>query len=155
MIAEDEFVRRVEADTEMLYRVAHTLLGCDADCADAVQEALTRAWMRRERVREPYFRTWLTRILINECKAQRRRSARTLPREDFPDAAAPEPFDPALRDALERIDERYRLPLLLHYLEGFSLREIAAMLHAPLGTVKARLHRARRALLDEWTEDAR
>ena len=51
-----------------------------------------------------------------------------------------------MRDELARLPEKLRLPLLLHYLEGFPLEEVARMLRLPVGTVKSRLHQGRRAL---------
>ena len=49
-------------------------------------------------------------------------------------------------DALKALDEKYRLPIVLHYLEGYSLEEIAWLLRIPAGTVKSRMHAGRRAL---------
>lgn len=72
---------------------------------------------------------------------------RKIPSEALPETlTAPEPPDPALRDALERLDVKFRLPLVLHYLEGYRVREIAKMLRLPEGTVKRRLHQARKLL---------
>ena len=70
-------VRRMERS---LYRVAMSYTGNAPDAADAVQEALLRAWNRRGTLRdEQYFGTWLMRILINESKTLLRRRRRVLP----------------------------------------------------------------------------
>ena len=59
---------------DMLYHVAKTLLCNDADCADAIQEAIVKAFANLHKLREDsYARTWLTRILINECYGVMRR----------------------------------------------------------------------------------
>ena len=66
----EEFTRAVLEYEKTLYRVAKSMLGSEADCADAAQNALLRAWERLHTLRDPaYFKTWLTRILINECRA--------------------------------------------------------------------------------------
>ena len=72
----DSFARAVEAAGDMLYRVAFNLLRNNDDCRDAMQEAALKAWIKRGTLRdEGRFTTWLTRILINECRnIQRRRS---------------------------------------------------------------------------------
>ena len=142
---QQQFIARTQAVQGRLYRVSRTLLRCDADCEDAVQEAIVKAWVKLDTLREEqYFETWLIRILINECKNVYRRK---IPGEALPETlTAPEPPDPALRDALERLDVKFRLPLVLHYLEGYRVREIAKMLRLPEGTVKRRLHQARKLL---------
>lgn len=74
------FINEVKARERQLYRIARSYLSAEADCADAVQEALTRAWARRETLRDDtLFGTWLTRILINECKTALRRRRRRFP----------------------------------------------------------------------------
>ena len=84
------------------------------------------------------------RILINECKRLR---ARRQPVISVPAA----PFEPdyrALHDALQTLEEKYRLPVVLHYLEGYSLEEIAWLLRVPVGTVKSRMFTGRKRLRD-------
>ena len=150
---EREFCQRVEASRDRLFRIAYAIVRDEQDCADAMQEALLRAWANVGGLREArYFETWLVRILINECRMLRRRNRRVTPVEVLPEREAPPP-DEALRDALEALDERWRLPLVLHYLEGFRVEEVAKLLGIPSGTVKWRLSRARAALRAEWMED--
>ena len=154
MIGEEEFMREVSACERTLYRVSRSLLGSDADCADAVQEALLKAWKHRDRAEVSFFRPWLTRIVINECRTIGRRRARAPLAQEAPDVPAPQ-RDVSLetRDALQRLSAAHRLVLTLHYLEGFSLSEIAKMTRVPLGTVKYRIVQARRALRRELEED--
>lgn len=148
---EREFSERVRAMERRLYRVCATLLPCDADCADAVQEALLKAWRALPSLRrEEFFETWLTRIAINECLRILR--ARRPTQELDERMAAPAPPDGELREALMALDERLRLPVTLHYINGFDISQTARILRLPPGTVKSRLHRARarlRALLKE------
>ena len=152
-------VRRMERS---LYRVAMSYTGNAPDAADAVQEALLRAWNRRGTLRdEQYFGTWLMRILINESKTLLRRRRRVLPMAQRPQPRAAEPpgADAALHEALFRLPSHYRVPLTLTCLEGYTMREAARMLGVPEGTVKARVHRARQQLKEllgeEETDDAR
>lgn len=71
----DFFVQEIEAHSGMLYRVAYTILRNDDACRDALQDAVMKAWEKRFSLREQrYFRTWITRILINACyDAQKKR----------------------------------------------------------------------------------
>ena len=149
-----EFAQRVEAMQGALYRVAYGLLLNRADCADAVQEALLRAWEKRGSLREAaYFETWLTRSLINECYGMLRRRRAALPLDGLPEPAAPPDADPALHDAIARLDRKLRLPVVLHYMEGYGVDDIARMLRVPSGTIKTRLARARALLRLQLTDD--
>ena len=149
---EERFVSEVRAMERTLYRVARGYLRTWDECADAVQEALCKAWDKRKRVDESYFRPWLTRIVINECHNIGRRKKRLIPVAEPERAPAPEPALPELADALEALPEKLRLPLSLHYLEGFSVEEVARILRIPAGTVKSRLHQARNQLRVQWLE---
>lgn len=147
----EEFTRAVLEYESTLYRVAKSMLGSEADCADAAQNALLRAWEKQHTLRDTaYFKTWLTRILINECRVVLRQRVRFVPLEE--EAAegeiAPE-RDSGLYEAVMGLDVKYRVPFVLYYIEGFRTREIASMLKLPEGTVKTRLRRAREILRTE------
>ncbi len=148
-----EFSTRVLEVEGMLYRVAYGILLNQSDCADAVQEALMRGWEKLHTLREEeYFRTWLTRILINQCYSMIRRRRFFLPLDSARTVAAPENSDSELHDAIARLDDKLRLPIVLHYMEGYSVEEIAQMLSQPTGTVKTRLMRARKQLRESLSE---
>ena len=143
----EEFSTRIQAMEGTLYGVARTYLPGPADCADAVQEAVLKAYgslgsLRREECLE----TWVVRILINQCKSLLRKQKRTVLMAQVPDCAAPSGADPALYEAVYSLDLRYRAPFTLYHLEGYSVAEIAGMLRLPQGTVTSRLQRARRIL---------
>lgn len=149
-----EFSRRVLAVEGRLYRISCGMLHEPQDRMDAVQEAVLKAWQNLGRLRrEEFFETWLTRILINECHNIQNARRRSAPMDELPECAAPpEDGNRALRDALASLDEALRLPLLLCYMEGYRVREIAKILRIPEGTVKSRIARAKRklrALLEE------
>lgn len=147
----DEFGAAVVAQTDRMYRIAYTLLRCDADCRDAMQEAALRAWEKRHTLKdERYFATWLTRILINACHDIGRRRQRVAALEDLPEPSVPPP-DPTLSMALAALPEKLRLPLVLHEMEGMPYAEIARALRVPQTTVVGRIHRAKVQLRKELT----
>lgn len=149
-MSDQEYMARVRAMERKLYRIAHAILWSDADCADAIQETVFRGWMKKGGLREEkYFETWLVRILINECRNQLRRQKSTpLPlNEDVRTRLCGElETDMNLRAALQELPEKYRVPLLLHHMEGYGLEDIAKMLKLTPALVKSRLHQARNAL---------
>ena len=155
------YTARVRAMDRKLYRIAKAILARDADCADAIQEAVFKGWMKKGGLREErYFETWLIRILINECRSTlRRRKNDGAPYSDAIDSGYREDTveDVHLRRCLLSLPEKYRMPLLLHHLEGYRLDEISRMLDVPQPMVKSRLHQARkhlRALLTAGGEEA-
>lgn len=141
----EAFTRAILEMSDTLYRVAATQLRQRADQEDVVQETLRRAWEKRHRLREErYVQTWVIRILLNECHRLQRRMARSLPTEEI--LIIHRDGDSALKEALDMLEEQHRLPILLHYIEGYDLAETAAILRIPQGTVKSRLARGRKAL---------
>ena len=159
MVDEQTFVQEVREMERTLYRVSRGYLPTWEECADAVQEALAKAWAKRGTVQPEHFRAWLMRIVINECHNIGRRKRRVTP------CAEVEPPNPAqslpsadaadLRESLSALPEKLRAPLLLHYLEGFPLAEVSRVLRVPVGTVKSRLHQARKALKLQLEQEAK
>jgi RNA polymerase sigma-70 factor (ECF subfamily) len=144
----DAFARLIRAMQNELYGMARTLLSKDEDCADAIQEAILKAYRSVTRLREPaFFRTWLFRILIRECQQLYRKQRRSSPSDRLPERAAlPEQPDLDLREAVNRLDEPLRTLVKLHYYADLPLAQIALMLDVSEGTLKSRLHRARKKL---------
>ena len=142
------FASSVTHMTQPLYRVACSQVSIVADREDVIQQTLRRAWEKRASLKnESCLRTWIIRILLNVCHDIQREKQRMLPTPDFPDRAAPsgsESID--LLDCLLRLDERERNPILLYYIEGYDIRQIASILRIPQGTVKTRLQRGRSQL---------
>lgn len=145
-MTQSDFIARVQTCERRLYRVARTMLPREADCEDAVQEALLRAWAKRSTLREAaYFETWLIRILINQCKTFYRKR-RGIEAELTADIPCREADESPLLEAMDALPPKLRLTLELHYIEGYGVRECAGMLGVPEGTVKWRLHRGRSLL---------
>ena len=141
------FTKEILAMTDTLYGVARTYMHQDADCADAVQESILKAWTHLAALKkEAYFRTWVIRILINERKSMLRRKKRMMSVAEVPDAIAAPSTDTELYTAIKALEEKYRIPLALFYCEGYTVEEIARILHLPKGTVTSRLFRGREKL---------
>ena len=135
---QQDFTAAVLAADPTLFRVAKAMVGNEEDCDDAAQQAILRAWEQLDTLRQPqYFRTWLTRILINECKGILRQRGRQAPYDQAAAEAIPAPAEEDHSDlyaALGALEEKYRLPVVMYYWEGFKTREIASLLRLPEGT---------------------
>lgn len=145
----DFFVKEIEAHSGMLYRVAYTILRNDDACKDALQDTALKAWEKRGTLKElRYFRTWITRILINTCYDTQRKRRHMVSIEDVPEPQVAAP-DISLAMALQSLPEKLRLPLVLYYSEGLTYAEIAQTLRLPMATVRGRIHRAKGQLRKE------
>ncbi len=160
---------RVLATAELprLYSLARSLVGGEAE--DAVQDSLVKAFRSFDSLDDrAAARAWLTAILVNVCRDRGRSRARRPKETSFEDVDTfslyrkiadedPFPYSDSLHlDFLERFEtedlhnvladlaEIYRVPLVLVHMEGFSTKEVADIVGAPLGTVLARLHRGRK-----------
>lgn len=138
-----------------MYHVAKTLLRSDADCADAIQEAVVKAFASFQTLRrDAYAKTWLIRIVINECYAIMRRENRLVPLEDYAveEEAAEQADYSDLYEALGHLPEEVRLTVTLYYMEGYSVREIAGLMNTTESAVKSRLARARDKMKKELAQ---
>ena len=151
---ERTFARLAEEYAGRLYAVAYRMLGHRADAQDAVQRALTKCFAARDSYSPKWaVSTWLYRALSNVCidELRRRRPTESL---DEGDAAIPargiERID--LTRALEAVPREARLLMALHYVDGLSYRELAAVRGISVNTVKSQLARGKaimkRALAD-------
>lgn len=147
-----QFTTQVLEAEKSLYHIAKSILKNDEDCADAIQNAVLHAYEKLHTLRnERYFKTWLTRILINECNHIIRSRKELIPYEDYFDTREQEPQEDysEVFEAVMELDSTYRIPLVLFYVEGFSIREICRILNLSQGTVKTRLYRSRKLLKEK------
>lgn len=150
----EQFTAEVLKAEKSLYHIAKSILGNDEDCADAMQNAILRAFEKLHTLRnEDYFRTWLTRILINECYQIIRSKKEQIPYEDYFEAHASVESENNLEvfEAIMELDANYRIPLVLFYVEGFSIKEICQILKLSQSTAKTRLYRSRKLLKEKLT----
>lgn len=144
----EAFASVVLSSTDSLYRISKSILKNDADCEDAVQEAIATGFGKLSTLRQDaYAKTWLTRILIHECYSllKKREKNASMLTEPENDAYIDSDYSD-LYDALSALKKEYRLTIVLYYLEGYSIEEIAKIMRVPAGTVKSRLSRGRRIL---------
>ncbi|MBQ8161696.1 MAG: RNA polymerase sigma factor [Clostridia bacterium] len=148
--------RRIE---KLLYRIARSYLNDDQEAEDAVQDALIRAWEKRNTLRDlNQFKPWMTRILSNRCKdilRKRRRWSFYPLEEDTVQVELPE-TENAVMESMKKLRPELRIVMTLHYVDGYSIQEMADALGIPTGTVKTRMRSARkqlsRTLLIDWEE---
>ena len=164
------FERMVREFQDRLYSFAHRLSGSPQDAEEIAQDAFVRAYRAMktypaERIRALSLKAWLYRITLNVARNRmraRRQNHVSLDERDGEGRPLWEPEDePRSRpdsryeESRRRADiatlvaglpQRYRSALILRYMEGLRLEEVASVLDQPLGTVKSNVHRAVNAL---------
>ena len=140
-----QYEDEVERLAQSLRRIAYSIVRNEHDAQDAVQQALLAVWARRECVEFARLKPYLTRAVMNACRDIQRARQKAIPMKEMPEMIY-QPPDGVLADAVERLPEELRLPLLLHYMEGYKLAEIAGALGQSLPQVTSRLFRARKRL---------
>lgn len=171
---QDAFAELVNEHQRYVYNLALRILRDENEALDLAQETFVRAWSALPNFRgQSRFRTWLYRIATNLCYNRLptlRRSLNDLGEEIVEVLSNPDPrsVNPAYKlekqelreylfQAVDNLDEKYRLLIALRYQDELSYDEIASTLNLPLGTVKTGLFRAKarlRSALENYEEEA-
>ncbi len=152
IMTKDQFSAKILAMERSLYHVAKSILKNDEDCADAMQNAILKAYGKLHTLKhEEFFKTWVTRIVLNESYAILREKKTLVSYEDYmgEELTTEEPGNSPVFEEIMKIPEKYRVPFVLHYVEGYSVSEVAKMLNISEGSVKTRLYRTRNRLKEQ------
>lgn len=151
----EQLIRRYN---QRLYRIGMSILENEAEVEDAMQTAYINAYEHLPGFEQrSSFGTWLTRIMLNQCYEQRRKSRS---RHHLANAApdnfvnmntavnelAAKELGNALQQAVAKLPEKYRLVFVLREIEDLSVRETSETLHIEETNVKVRLNRAKSML---------
>jgi len=157
----ETYAEQIEQIKPRLYRIALLHTGNEAMALDAVAETVYRGLISVKKLREPaYFETWMTRILINECKKAWRRTKREQALDSIPESAEEEQAFESLplKEAIRALPGELREVVILRYYADFTLAETAKSLNIPQGTVVTRQRRALKLLklelLEEQTDES-
>ncbi|HEY3210499.1 MAG TPA: sigma-70 family RNA polymerase sigma factor [Actinomycetota bacterium] len=164
---EHAFVMLMQRHERRVYNLAYRMLGAPEDARDATQDAFLSCFRHLPSFRgDAAFSTWLHRIAVNACydMARRRKPAASLEDNLVQAPATGDHADQAaasadVQRALLEVPPEFRMVLILHELQDWSVDDISRALDVPVGTVKSRLHRGRvalgRALLGEESREPR
>ncbi|OBZ18234.1 RNA polymerase subunit sigma-70 [Bacillus sp. FJAT-27264] len=142
---EDSFTTLIEGMQERIYRMAFSYVRNKDEALEIVQETVYKAYISIHKLQQPqYFATWLTRIAVNCALDHIRKSQKIIYMEKEPERSyvpgqKEEIID--LYEALDGLDEKSRMVIVMRYLEDLPLKEIAEILEQPLSSVKSVLYR--------------
>ena len=146
---DEQFIKAIRQNRAGMFRVARMMLRNDSDAEEAVAEATMKAYAYIGSLRSwDAVRPWLMRITVNTCHKVLRRRKRELPTDEQSvfDHPQEERERADIWNDVEKLDEKYSVPLTMFYEEEMSLAEIAQALKLTRGTVSSRLTRGRQKL---------
>ena len=157
MVTNENFPRLVAQYKDMIFRLAYSYTRNHYDADDVTQNVLLQLYKTDKAFKsDAHLKNWLVRVTVNHCKNLFRAPWRKHENlEDYANTLAFE--DEASKDLFRVVmglDAKYRVTLMLHYYEGYSIREIARIMDVPEKTVSTRLSRGRKILRDLITEEA-
>jgi len=155
------FSERIAENQRRVFQIAYSVLGNSADAEDVAQEAFLRAFQKLASLHEAEkFRAWINRIAFRLALNRKRGYRRRLARDTAWHVSESRPFvDGALhaeqqllldrlRAEINQLPEKLRRTLQLSLVEGMEANDVAAILGIPAGTVRTRVHAARKLLLE-------
>lgn len=151
--SEEAFEATYDQYASMLYRLALSRVNSREDAEDVVQEVFLKLMASYHKIRDDdHARAWLVRVTINQSNdcLRRKKQRAWLPFEAIAELAAedetPSPILSITMDPTSAIPDKIRSVILLHYLEGYPLTEVATMLGISHSAAKMRLARGRKIL---------
>ena len=147
----EEIGKLVQENMNSLYKVAFSILKNEDEIYDAISSTTVIVFEKIASLRqEEFFKTWLTRILINECYKIYNQNKKIVYLENNQNLDQMKHIDTYsevnIKELLKKINKDLKEIVILYYIEDFSVKEIARIIEIPEGTVKSRLSRARKEL---------
>lgn len=152
----EAFYKLMSEYSKNLYKIAYSYLENEQDALEAVQETTCRAYVKLKRLKQPqYFKTWVTKILINYCidELRRRKKLTELNTEEALEDNTSNIDNIDLEKALNKLDSRYKQVIVLKYFQDMTTEDIANVLERPEGTIKTWLHRGLSGLRSYFKKD--
>lgn len=147
----DAFVALMQENMQDMYKIARAIVSEDEDAADAIQDTILACWEKIHTLKqEEFFKSWLIRILINNCNLILRRKRKFVLDDSMMDMQEGQECtgykNTEWNEMLQCLDEKYRVIIILYYVEGFKVREISKILQESESAVKRRLVTARKQM---------
>lgn len=147
----EAFARIIRNVTDSLYKVAYGYFTDYNEISDVISTTILKAYENISNLKdERYFKTWIIKILINECNYNIRKNKKIVYLEDTTIEMSTCDNDETLdiKRILNSLNQDLKSVIILYYYEEFQVNEISQILEIPEGTVKSRLARARKYLYD-------
>lgn len=139
------FTKLIEENLKSIYRVAKGILNSEDDIEDAIQNTILKAYSNIKSLKnDELFKTWLMKILINECNKIYNFNKKCISLDKVIEEQYNDKYENLdLKIAVDSLPEELRLVIVLFYFEDLKISQISEIIGIPEGTVKSRLSRAK------------
>lgn len=153
-IGKHKYAELMAENRQKFYRIAYSFVKNEQEALDIVSEATYKGLVHIRDLREPaYFKTWMTRIVINTALEMIRKNSRQVALEDYmledddmENLEQEIKFD--LYNALDALGAEDKSFIILKYFEGYSFRDISNLFEVPESTVKSKIYRCLKWMRD-------
>lgn len=145
-LAFSTLIKMYEVD---LYRVAIAITKNEDDALDCIQETILKSYTNIQNLKNnEYFKTWLIKILINQCNALINKNKKILELQNIQTQNLYKDENEYLeiKETVDKLDKELKILITLYYYQDMSIKDISQSLNIPEGTIKSRLSRARNKL---------
>lgn len=149
----EAFINLMDINKTYMYKVAKSILNNNEYIADAIQETILSCYKNIEKLKEiKYFKTWMTRILINKCNDVIRANKNIIYIEQEKEEGYSENIEQSvsLRECFDRLKPDYKIVMIMYYDQGFNSKEISEILNINESTVRTRMARGRDYLREHY-----
>lgn len=151
----DEIEKMVRVHSDMLFRIALVMLGNKYDAEDVLQETVIRYMQKAPAFNSPeHEKAWLIKVVTNLCRdVQRYRMRHPKISYDELQGFVSDPGNCGIIEALMTVPEKFRIVMLLYYMEEYRVEEIANIIGKSASAVKMRLKKGRKLLEEIYRKE--
>ncbi len=150
-LTKESYLSFITSYKSIMYKIAYGYLSSDADSMEALDEAVYLGYAKLRQLKDPEaLKSWVTRILINECYRILRNRKKEIPAEQLPEVKAEETeTSMTVKNAVENLPEELKEIIILRYFADYSVKDTATFLDLPQGTVATRSRKALELLKED------
>jgi len=150
-LTKDSYLSFITSYKSIMFKIAYGYLSSEADALEAVDEAVYLGYAKLKQLKDPdALKSWVTRILINECHKILRSRKKEVPAEHLPEIQAEETeTSMTVKSAVVNLPEELKEIIILRYFADYSVKDTAIFLDLPQGTVATRSRKALELLKED------
>ena len=147
-VMDDKFIEIYNLYKNDIFRLSLSYTGKISDAEDIVQNVFIKIYNNLYKLNSDDVKKWCMTVTINECKNLLKSfwKKKIFIKDDNNDFKVTDTYQFSIKEALYKLNLKYRIPIYLYYFEGYKIKEIASILNTNINTVKTNLNRGKKKL---------